>query len=798
MYSRARTVWNYQEKNMRIMWKLFSVFIGVLAAAVLAASSDAESATKRALLIGIDDYKASHISDLRGCGNDVELMRSTLIDKFDVPPDNIKVLKDAQATHQGIIEAIQKHLIDKARAGDVVILHYSGHGSQMLDTSKDEIDGYDETLVAHDSRTEGVFDISDDEINGLLKQLTEKTKNVTFILDSCHSGSAARAGNTVRMIEPDNRLPPPPESYAISSRGAGEGGTDFRLNGSDYVLISGCLATELSNEAIFNGGRQGVMTWFLTQALRAAENNSTYRSVMDEVSTEVSTRYMSQHPQIEGPGTDLIVFGTDRINPWPYVLVESVDAQKMKLGGGRVYGIGVGSLLDVYPPGTVDFEATASMAKIKVTDVQDFSADAVIQEGGPVVLRSKAALEMVNFGDTSVPVYVQRNGSESVEQIRQVLAGFTALQLVDNEKDARLILGVDGADITIRNGDLELAAPPVALSEPDHVNKTIEQVKDLTHWIRVMDLNNPLGTIRIEFDIRRTEDLVGAPMPQEVAPGTRLTFRVHNLDTVPLYVYVLDVSSDGSIELLYPQAAGAQEQLPEGKTLEKNIETFVPEGRHAVVDVFKVIATTRPIDPSVFPQGSIKRAAPPQSATVLTDPLAQFLSHAIMGKRGSRPVEVKSWVTAQQAMTIRLPGVRFSGFSLHFDNAQAERKLPKQFGRSRSTCPEGVMPTTGDCFRSIKASKDGTVWELIRDNTTRGERETVLSVGQAFEEAYRIQDQIPDAERVEPLLEVETPGVVNQHGIEKRDVSSDDSHDEGDRNDDQWLLKQYRDMEAWQ
>ena len=103
----------------------------------------AVSATKRALLIGIDDYKATQISDLRGCVNDVELMRSILIDRFEMSPENIEVLKDAQATRQGIIEAIQKRLIAKAQAGDVVILRYSGHGSQMLDASQDEIDRYD-------------------------------------------------------------------------------------------------------------------------------------------------------------------------------------------------------------------------------------------------------------------------------------------------------------------------------------------------------------------------------------------------------------------------------------------------------------------------------------------------------------------------------------------------------------------------------------------------------------------------------------------------------------------------------
>lgn len=174
--------------------------------------------TKLALLIGIDTYKSPEVRQLRGAVNDIRLMREVLVGKFGVPPANITMLENEQATHKAIVAAIKDHLIAKAKKGDVVVVHFSGHGSQMTDSSGDEVDQLDETLVPYDSRTEGIFDISDDEINGLLKQLTDKTKNVTFIFDSCHSGAASRGGNAVRQIETDRRTPPTPPEYAISSR----------------------------------------------------------------------------------------------------------------------------------------------------------------------------------------------------------------------------------------------------------------------------------------------------------------------------------------------------------------------------------------------------------------------------------------------------------------------------------------------------------------------------------------------------------------------------------------------------
>ena len=103
---------------------------------------------KLALLVAINNYRNSElISPLSGSINDIEDMRQVLIGKFDFPPENIVVLKDAQATHAGIMQAIQTHLIAKARPGDIVVFEFSGHGSQMRDVTGKKASGLDETIV---------------------------------------------------------------------------------------------------------------------------------------------------------------------------------------------------------------------------------------------------------------------------------------------------------------------------------------------------------------------------------------------------------------------------------------------------------------------------------------------------------------------------------------------------------------------------------------------------------------------------------------------------------------------------
>lgn len=78
-------------------------------------------------------------------------------------------------------------LVHGNEAGDSLVFHFSGHGSQKLDASGDELDGYAETLCPVDYEDKGV--IVDDELNAaLVRPLRPGTKLHAFI-DACHSGT---------------------------------------------------------------------------------------------------------------------------------------------------------------------------------------------------------------------------------------------------------------------------------------------------------------------------------------------------------------------------------------------------------------------------------------------------------------------------------------------------------------------------------------------------------------------------------------------------------------------------------
>ena len=85
-----------------------------------------------ALLVGINNY-TSGIRPLQGCLTDVEMQRELLIHRFGFNPKDILEVNDTKATRSEIITAFEEHLIKQANPDDIVVFHFSGHGSRIID-----------------------------------------------------------------------------------------------------------------------------------------------------------------------------------------------------------------------------------------------------------------------------------------------------------------------------------------------------------------------------------------------------------------------------------------------------------------------------------------------------------------------------------------------------------------------------------------------------------------------------------------------------------------------------------------
>nr|WP_290226755.1 caspase family protein [Trichocoleus desertorum] len=158
---------------------------------------------KRALLIGINDYIAiregSGWTALRGAVNDVEMQRELLVHRFGFQEGDIRLLTNDAATRANIMQEFED-LIKWAKPGDVVVVHYSGHGSTVDDPDRIFADHLNGTIVPVDSDLPVGGGTVDDITSGTLFLLMAalKTENVTLVLDSCYSGGGVRGNLVIR------------------------------------------------------------------------------------------------------------------------------------------------------------------------------------------------------------------------------------------------------------------------------------------------------------------------------------------------------------------------------------------------------------------------------------------------------------------------------------------------------------------------------------------------------------------------------------------------------------------------
>lgn len=110
----------------------------------------------KALIVGVNKYKLPG-SDLQGCVNDATNIRDILLKYYGFSISSIRVLTDDRATKKAIMDRLN-WLVKDAKAGDKLLFHFSGHGSQIRDRDGDELkDHLDEIICPHDMDWDGTY-----------------------------------------------------------------------------------------------------------------------------------------------------------------------------------------------------------------------------------------------------------------------------------------------------------------------------------------------------------------------------------------------------------------------------------------------------------------------------------------------------------------------------------------------------------------------------------------------------------------------------------------------------------------
>ena len=282
--------------------------------------------TKRAVIVGVNDYSVQGYNDLQFCVPDAASIYHMLRDAFSFDPHDMFYLADSQATSSRIRQCL-RYCLTQSQPGDVVCFYYAGHGARTANPG-DPTQMF-ETIIPYSGQH-----ISDHEIFSLADSLEQSVVNFTLILDSCHSGgmhdeserarrsrSPQFSADLVRQLAQCRTLFPcgiclPPANRSVlngnirnaTARNTGvvvEEDTTRRLvQQSKSTLIAASSAAQTSQE------HESVGHGFLTKSFIDLVNSSNFsidhHDLIDNLARRVGT-FMSSHfpgesqtPQLRG------------------------------------------------------------------------------------------------------------------------------------------------------------------------------------------------------------------------------------------------------------------------------------------------------------------------------------------------------------------------------------------------------------------------------------------------------------------------------------------------------------------
>lgn len=619
----------------------------LLAAAVLAASLTAASAPaapaapasaplpeppsapqRWAVLVGINDYlhfDGVENGDLLGAVNDARSMADVLTARWGFPAGNVRLLLDAEASREGIREALTEWLASRVKPGDVAVFFFAGHGSQVIDMEGDEDDGLDETITPWDVLpTSSENDITDDQLREWLEAVP--TKDLVVVLDACHSGTATRALST--RVRP--RSLPREAPKAPGTRGEGAGAEPGLLRGAVALELAAAAPHQVAMDALFapRGGTTpyagGAFTTHLVRQLWRAEPGTSYRAVFRAASEGMKAERFAQDAQIEG-ASDAPLFA---VAPGEVTPLGAGEVAAERAGGrtllraGLVQGVTVGSL---YALGE------------DLVRVEDVTAEGAVVSGGGAGSRAMAKLAAYVPDTPSL-----RLGVAGVDAgLRARVAGglpegrFTLVE--DDQADLFLRLEGGGARILTAEGLARSSVAGAGDALADAVAAALRQ-----EWAaqRIAALDNPAPSFAVE--------LAFVQGTSEFRQRDPLSFRVRSEGEG--YLTLVDLGTDGTVTVLYPNRFVPEGRIGAGETLEIptrampfRLRASGPEGWGMV----RAIVTPRPLDLGETSEPLLSA----KEGVVLAETAAAALHRALAGLwTGAAPlgeaVPVDGWSTA--------------------------------------------------------------------------------------------------------------------------------------------------------
>lgn len=264
-----------------------------------------QAQTKRALVIGLGQQEDPSWGKING-DKDVPIVVDMLTNAG--YGDNIITLINEQATKANIVSAFGK-LALSCMDGDIVYIHFSGHGQQMKDFDTDEKDGLDECWISYDAYRKpsdiykGEKHLTDDEVNVLLTDIRSRigeSGKILVVIDACHSGDGTRGND-----DNDEVIRGVTDIFEVIANSVKK--TLVKVpkiekestNDAQWISISACRSNQVNAELKIPA--VGKLTYFMSQIIKEGKAR-TNKDIEKEIYWLVNSHSKkgAQTPEISG------------------------------------------------------------------------------------------------------------------------------------------------------------------------------------------------------------------------------------------------------------------------------------------------------------------------------------------------------------------------------------------------------------------------------------------------------------------------------------------------------------------
>ena len=260
---------------------------------------EATAQTKRAVVIGLGSQIDSSWGKING-DKDVPFVLTMLKHAHF---SDVTTLINEQAT-KSKIESALFNLEKRCVKGDVVYIHFSGHGQQMTDVNQDEnTDKWDECWIPYDAYSKYSFfyrgdkHITDDEIYKHITSISNrigKRGKLLLVVDACHSGNSYYDinGETIRGTI---------RKFVIPSSSSNQKRDLVASNdkNQNWIMISACKEYEVNTE--LKNPKVGKLTYALSSILK---NDRTYinEALLSQIQLFIDNNagLLEQTPELSG------------------------------------------------------------------------------------------------------------------------------------------------------------------------------------------------------------------------------------------------------------------------------------------------------------------------------------------------------------------------------------------------------------------------------------------------------------------------------------------------------------------